>query len=183
MSPVLAQSGHPARSDPRPLSGEQRTSRPAQFPWDVVLRGSARQQPTRICRIIAGENPTGDADMIYLAAVRNSLILSKKSLFFKIFSLLICVGNYWRSGCSAAVSCIEIGSQRPKFAKFPVKFPDSREFAWRRVRSALRRQPGSPALGETVPDTRRKARQWRAFANWPPVSGLRFWAFSDRNSQ
>jgi hypothetical protein len=26
-------------------------------------------------------------------------------------------------------------------------------------------QPGSAAIEETVPDTRRKARQWRAFAN------------------
>jgi hypothetical protein len=28
------------------------------------------------------------------------------------------------------------------------KFPDSREIAWRRVRSALRRQPSSPRFGE-----------------------------------
>ena len=33
----------------------------------------------------------------------------------------------------------------PKIAIFPVKFPVSREFAWRPVRSALRRQPGSAA--------------------------------------
>jgi hypothetical protein len=52
-----------------------------------------------------------------------------------------------------------------KNAKFPVKFPVSREFAWRRVRSALRRQPGSPALRESAPDTCRKARQWWAFTN------------------
>ena len=68
-------------------------------------------------------------------------------------------------GCSTAASCYGIASQSPKNAKFPVKFPVSREFAWRRVRSALRRQPGSLALGENVSDTRRKARQWRAFAN------------------
>src|SRR3984893_15499778 len=104
----------------------------------------------------------------------NSLIPAKNSLFFEIFSLLICVGNCAKSDCGAAVSCYEIGLGAPKIAKFPVKFPVSREFAWRRVRSALRRQPGSLDVGETVPDTRRKARQWRAFANWPPVSGLRF---------
>jgi hypothetical protein len=38
-----------------------------------------------------------------------------------------------------------------KTAKFPVKFPVGREFAWRRVRSALRRQPGIPGLGEYAP--------------------------------
>ena len=32
------------------------------------------------------------------------------------------------------------------------------------ARSALRRQPTNPALGENIPDTRRKARPWRAFA-------------------
>jgi hypothetical protein len=41
-------------------------------------------------------------------------------------------------------------------AKFPVKFPVSREFLWRLVRSALRRQRGSEAvygigLGRTRP--------------------------------
>jgi hypothetical protein len=61
----------------------------------------------------------------------------KKSLLFEIFSLLIFAGNSPRSGCSTAASCCEIASQSPKNVKFPV----SREFAWRRVRSALRRQP------------------------------------------
>src|ERR1700722_8273713 len=57
-------------------------------------------------------------------------------------------------------------------AKFPVKFPDSREFVWRRVRSALRRQPASPGLRENAPDSSRKARQQRAFAIRGPVSVL-----------
>jgi hypothetical protein len=45
----------------------------------------------------------------------------------------------------------------PKIANFPVKFPVSREFPRRRVRSALRRQPGSlrfrefPSLDEKGP--------------------------------
>src|SRR6202023_3379602 len=75
----------------------------------------------------------------------NSLIPAKRSLITEIFSLLICVGNCARSDCGAAVSCYEIGLGSPEIAKFPVKFPVSREFAWRRVRSALRRQPGSSA--------------------------------------
>jgi hypothetical protein len=54
----------------------------------------------------------------------------------------------------------------PKKANFPVKFPVSREFAWRRVRSALRRQPTSPAPGDFTLSNLRNARQWRAFANW-----------------
>jgi hypothetical protein len=78
----------------------------------------------------------------------NSLIPAKNSLFFEIFSLLICVGNCAKSDCSAAVSCYEIGLGSLEIAKFPVKFPVSREFAWRRVRSALRRQPGIPRFKE-----------------------------------
>jgi hypothetical protein len=75
----------------------------------------------------------------------HSLLPAKNSLFPEIFSLLICVGNCAKSDCGAAVSCYEIGLGSPEIAKFPVKFPVSREFAWRRLRSALRRQPGRPA--------------------------------------
>jgi hypothetical protein len=81
-------------------------------------------------------------------AYLNSLIPAKNSLFFEIFSLLICVGNCAKSDCGASVSCYEIGLGSPEIAKFPVKFPVSREFAWRRVRSALRRQPGIPRFRE-----------------------------------
>jgi hypothetical protein len=46
-------------------------------------------------------------------------------------------------------------------SKFPVKFPDSREIVRRRVRSALRRQPVSPADGGATPQGAEK----RAFTN------------------
>jgi hypothetical protein len=36
----------------------------------------------------------------------------------------------------------------PEIAEFPVKFPVSREFAWRQARSTLRRQPGIPHFRE-----------------------------------
>src|ERR1700738_1993049 len=75
-------------------------------------------------------------------AYENSLLLLLNSLFSEIFSLLICIGNCSRSGCRTTASCDEIGSQSPRIAKFLVEFPVSREFARRRVRSALRRQPG-----------------------------------------
>jgi hypothetical protein len=80
----------------------------------------------------------------------NSLFLLKNSLFFKIFSLLICVGNYAKTACSAAVSRSEIGFRTLKNAKFPVKFPVSWEFAWRQVRSALRRQPKNIAVKQSI---------------------------------
>jgi hypothetical protein len=35
---------------------------------------------------------------------------------------------------------------RPEIVIFPVKFPVCREFSWRQVRYALRRQPAIPAL-------------------------------------
>jgi hypothetical protein len=64
--------------------------------------------------------------------------------------------------------------------KFPVKFPVSREFGWRRVRSALRRQPGSRRLGENAPDSSRKACQQRAFAIRRSVSVLPISRHHDR---
>src|SRR4051795_12421935 len=73
----------------------------------------------------------------------NSLLPHQNSLIFEMFSLLTRVGNSAKSPCSTG------GLPRPnrfwglKIAKFPVKFPVSREFAWRQVRSALRRQGGS----------------------------------------
>jgi hypothetical protein len=98
--------------------------------------------------------------------LNNSLIQLISSLFFEKFSLLICLGNCAQSHCSAVVSSYEIGSRGLKTTKFPVKFPVSREFAWRLVRSALRRQPGSAPSRQGLLNNGRKARQWRAFAYW-----------------
>src|SRR5471030_2024449 len=72
---------------------------------------------------------------------RNSLFPLENSLFLEIFSLLSRIGNCPKSHCVAANSCSEIVFRSHGIADFPVKFPVSREFAWRRVRSALRRQP------------------------------------------
>jgi hypothetical protein len=74
---------------------------------------------------------------------RNSLLRLRNSLFFEKFSLLICVGNCAKSRCSTAVPRHQIGLGSLKIVKFPVKFPVSREFEWRRALSALRRQPGN----------------------------------------
>jgi hypothetical protein len=79
----------------------------------------------------------------FCVLLNNSLIESVFSLFFEKFSLLICLGNLAKSHCSGVVSSYDISSGSLKIAEFPVKFPVSREFAWRRVRSALRRQGGS----------------------------------------
>ena len=59
-------------------------------------------------------------------------------------------------------------------AKFPVKFPVSREYVWREVRLALCRQPARPADREAVLNSHGKARQWRAFLIRCLVSVLRF---------
>jgi hypothetical protein len=84
-----------------------------------------------------------------VARTRHSLIPKKSSLFPEIFSLLICVGNFAKSRWGAGgISLSALGSQSLKIGKFPVKFPVSRELAWRRVRSALRRQPGNVRLRE-----------------------------------
>jgi hypothetical protein len=44
--------------------------------------------------------------------------------------------------------CGRIRLSGPRIVSFPVKFPVSREFVWRQVRSALRRQPTSYGVGE-----------------------------------
>ena len=113
----------------------------------------------------------------------NTLLSRRNSLILEIFSLLICLGNCSGKCCSAAVSCSGIGWRSPEIANFPVKFPVSREFAWRRVRSALRRQPSSPALRETAPNNRRNARQWRAFLIQWTVSSLPISRGAGRNCQ
>jgi hypothetical protein len=70
--------------------------------------------------------------------------------------------EFVKSRCSTAAFRYEIGSQSSRIAKFPAKFPVSRESAWRRVRSALRCQPGSAAPRDFVLSNARNARQWGA---------------------
>src|SRR5215203_3838087 len=67
---------------------------------------------------------------------------------FEIFSLLTSLGKCTTRPCGTATSCLETRPGAPKVQKFPVKFAVSRESAWSRVRSALRRQPGSAGVGE-----------------------------------
>ena len=109
----------------------------------------------------------------------NSLFLLNYSLFFETFSLLIYLGNCSRSACSTAVSCFGIGPGSLKSAKFPVKFPVSREFVWRH---ALRRQPTIfnlrefPSLHEKTPPNE------GFFLQWPfPETGVR--TFGAENSR
>ena len=49
--------------------------------------------------------------------------------------------EFAEKSCGKAVSCSNIVALRPEIVIFPVKFPVCREFGWRPVRSALRRQP------------------------------------------
>jgi hypothetical protein len=109
-----------------------------------------------------------------------SLLRPENSQFFKLFSLLNCVGKDSKSGCCAGLFGTAIVSRSPEIAKFPVKFPVSREFARRLVRIPLRRQPTSPALKETVPNSRRNARQWRAFSIQRAVSSQRISRIRER---
>jgi hypothetical protein len=94
---------------------------------------------------------------VFAVCTQNSLLLDSSSLFFKRFSLLIRVGNCWKKGCSAGVFRYAIRSERAEIAKFPVEFPDNREFSWRQVRSALRRQPRIPAFCQASQETQERA--------------------------
>src|SRR2546430_3574616 len=114
------------------------------YPGFCVLRACARS----LCKAEVKLGTRATPNLKFCRS--NSLIPSKNSLFFEIFSLIIRLGNCARNRCSTAVSCIKLGSEGARIAKFPVKFPVSWESGWRRVRSALRRQPGSPAVRETT---------------------------------
>jgi hypothetical protein len=84
-----------------------------------------------------------------------------------------------RSRCSTVVSCYEISLRSRKNAKFPVKFPVSREFTWRTARSALRRQPGSPRFREFSSLAAERPANSGLFSS-PIVSGDRCSNFSGR---
>ena len=81
---------------------------------------------------------------------RNSLMFTKNSQILKIFSLIICIGNC-RKWLPRSGFLLLNRLHAAKIAKFPVKFPDTRELAWRPVRSALRRQPGSHSARDCGP--------------------------------
>jgi hypothetical protein len=151
------------------------------YRWNEDGLAGLCDRAQRLCFALAFWNGRDPFLKERIFGLLNSLIPAKNSLFFETFSLLICVGNCAKSDCGAAVSCYEIGLGSPKIAKFPVKFPVSREFAWRRARSALRRQPTSAAPGESTLSNLRNARQWRAFANRLSVSGLRNSPLRERN--
>lgn len=65
------------------------------------------------------------------------------TLLAKNNSLLVETGNQRKATAVAAVFGSIQCLQAAKFCQFPKKFPVCREFSWRRVRPALRRQPGS----------------------------------------
>jgi hypothetical protein len=100
-----------------------------------VLELTTSRPPT--CKIV-GENrsrPRPDEtsvremDAYPPCAVRelNSLIPAKNSLLLEIFSLLIFVGNLPGNRCGTGAFRTDIASKSPEIAKFPVKFPVSRE--------------------------------------------------------
>ena len=108
---------------------------------EIVGRDAILDGPTRWLRSSSGR--CAKFKHLLPMLLDNSLIQLISSLFLEKPSLLICSGNCARGHCSAAVSSHEIGSGSFKIAKFPVKFPVSREFTWRQVQSALPRQPTS----------------------------------------
>src|SRR6267143_4346353 len=67
-----------------------------------------------------------------------------------------------------------------RIAKFAVKFPDTREFPWRLVRSALRRQPATHSTGESGYVIVEIAVFHRPFVRLSRFSGLRKTATLER---
>ena len=109
-----------------------------------------------------------------LAPLPSFPVIPKNFPVLANFSLFSCLGNCERNGCGTAVSR-RIGlSWGPKFAKFPVKFPVSREFGGRPARSALHRQPGSPRFRASPPRTPEEAANsgLSRTCTWSPPSHL-----------
>jgi hypothetical protein len=80
----------------------------------------------------------------------------------------------------SAFSCKSLQpSNSRKSAKFSRHFKGHFSIGKVQVR-ILPGQPASPRLRENAPDSSRKARQWRAFAIWRPVSGLPISQHEDR---
>jgi hypothetical protein len=98
------------------------------YRWNEDALVSLCDRAQRLCFALAFWNGRDPFLKEGIFGLLNSLIPAKNSLFFEIFSLLICVGNCAKSDCGAAVSCYEIGPGGPEIAKFPVKFPVNREF-------------------------------------------------------
>jgi hypothetical protein len=87
-----------------------------------------------------GPLPTRVYDVVASAALKFPVPIRNFPILRNIFPVSF-GREFTKRHCSAAISCSKFGSDGPEVAKFPVKFPVSREFAWRRVRSA----PASPA--------------------------------------
>jgi hypothetical protein len=75
-----------------------------------------------------------------------SLLRSRHTLFAKQNSLLVRAGNWAKRLRITAFSSSWSGLRAGKIVNYPVKFPVCREFAWRWVRSRLRRQPALKLL-------------------------------------
>jgi hypothetical protein len=146
--------------------------RASRLPRQIAARCPHLQieRENRYCLRATGKARENWALILRLYADHNSLFWLEKSLFCKKDSPLIWVGNSTRSPCSTGASCCGGSGMRPKIAKFPVKFPVSREFARRQVRSALRRQPGSHSIQDSVAKNPIKSRKMRAFADFTSVS-------------
>ncbi len=96
----------------------------------------------------SGQKHTGAGSPLFAGYYqKKSLLSDKNSPIFKIFSPLIRMGNWQRKPCGTVVYCSTSISGCLKLEKLPV----SREFPWRRVRSALGRQPVSSVGGGATP--------------------------------
>ena len=99
-----------------------------------------------------------------------------------MFSLLIRLGNFLRSGCSTSVSFSAMGSQRRKIANFPVKFPVSRDLRGDGCdQHCVASQPVRRA--EKISLITHKGPPSAAFCNWRSVSRLRIWPLSEGNAE
>ncbi len=121
-------------SPPRPIPN-WRSKPSAVAPVDDIdwVNGNLVGYRRTVKKLIRGPVPYSGA-RIPLFGKNNSLFRQKNSLFHLL-------GNFAASICICSLIMSENCRKRPKFEKFPVKFPDSREFA---------PETGSPLTGSSA---------------------------------
>jgi hypothetical protein len=99
--------------------------------------------------------PTTDCTVVHGEFARwNSLLRPKNSLLVEIFFLVNLLRELFEKSLRHRGYLPAESLRDPKIANFPVKFPVSREFGRRQVRSRLRRQPSIPAFSQAPPSWR-----------------------------
>lgn len=112
------------------------TSKSPRHEPSTYARAQARRCRSALVRVIG---PLAHLSSVPCSCTEIPCPASGNSLFTRL-------GKIASKHCQSRINLSLRAAVRPIFADFPAEFPDSREFGWRSVRSALRRQPSNKLL-------------------------------------